>query len=63
MKAPSVKPIRCAYPDQRRSRSYPPLSTSGRNTSRSRTFLRQSPRNSSPRNTCSMRFLRALDSA
>jgi len=40
-----------------------PLSTSGRNTSRSRTSLCQSPRNSSPRNTCSMRFSRALDSA
>jgi hypothetical protein len=45
------------------ARSYPPLSTSGLKTSRSRTFLRQSPRNSSPRNTCSMRCSRALDSA
>jgi hypothetical protein len=41
------------------ARPYPPLSTSGLKTSRSRTFLRQSPRNSSPRNTCSMRFSRA----
>ncbi len=42
---------------------FAPLSTSGRNTSRSLTFLRQSPRNSSPRKTCSMRFSRTLESA